>query len=95
MRIIVTLYLITTIASVVASAPQIRQLLRMKNSDEFNLYTYNSWFIAQIISLVYAVAIRSIPYILVNILWVGYYIVMITLIVRYRPHGAPVSVNEE
>jgi hypothetical protein len=69
---------------VLTALPQIRQLLVMKNSDEFNVLTWVAWLLAQLAALVYAVSIHSLPYLLVNIMWIGFYTTMIALIVKYR-----------
>jgi uncharacterized protein with PQ loop repeat len=84
MKFIELIYVGTTFASVIMAFPQLKQLWRLKNSDEFNLSTWVAWFVAQLSSLVYAIAIKSIPYLIVNFLWLSFYVTMIALIFKYR-----------
>ncbi len=84
MKFIELIYIGTTFASVLMSLPQLRQLWRIKNSDEFSLSSWIAWLIAQLSSLVYAIAIKSTPYLIVNALWLSFYVMMILLIIKYR-----------
>lgn len=82
--IIQTIYLLSLIVSIGAMWPQIQQLLRTKQSDEFNLGTWVSWMGCQVIALVYGVSIRATAYVIVSIVWIAFYVVIISLIVKYR-----------
>jgi uncharacterized protein with PQ loop repeat len=77
-------YITTSLASVFTAVPQLRKLWSIKNSDEFNLFTWVAWLVAQLSGLVYSISISSIPYLIVNILWVVFYVAMIGLILKYR-----------
>jgi uncharacterized protein with PQ loop repeat len=81
------IYLATTFISVIAAFPQLKQLWLMKNSDEFNLTSWVAWFLAQLAALLYAISIASIPYLVVNFLWITFYALMIGLIIKYRTKG--------
>ncbi|GAC1390424.1 MAG: hypothetical protein NVSMB46_00040 [Candidatus Saccharimonadales bacterium] len=94
MRPIETIYLITTTASVFTSFPQIRQIYKMKNSDEFSLFSWIAWFISQVAALIYSISIHSIPYLIVNIMWIAFYITMISLILKYL-HNAVLTLAHE
>lgn len=85
-----TLLLISGFAAVIASIPQLIQLIRIKESDEFNLTTYFIWITYQLISIFYTASIHAYVYTAINILWVLYYIVIIALIVKYRKKIVPV-----
>lgn len=84
MKVIVYIYLATSLCSVATALPQVRQILVMKNSDEFNLLSWLAWSIAQITALVYSITIHSLPYVVVNLGWITFYLVMTVLIVKYR-----------
>jgi hypothetical protein len=84
MHIIELVYLTTTLVSVMTAFPQLKQLWLMKNSDEFKLLSWVAWLIAQLTALVYAISIASIPYLIVNLLWIAFYALMIALILKYR-----------
>jgi uncharacterized protein with PQ loop repeat len=84
MHIIELIYLVTTFASVFTALPQLKQLWKMKNSDEFNLFSWVAWCLSQVTALFYSITIHSVPYLLVNIAWISFYVVMIGLILKYR-----------
>lgn len=86
MQTLEIVYLTAAVGSVLAMAPQIRQLWITKQSDELNLVTWIMWSITQCVALVYSLAIGAIPYFVVNVAWIIFYIVMITLIIKYRVH---------
>jgi len=94
MRAIEIIYLVTTFASVFTALPQVKQLLAMKDSDEFNLFTWVAWFLAQVAALFYSLSIHSLPYFMVNIAWISFYIAMISLIIKYRGATAKLATEE-
>ena len=77
-------YLTATVVSVIAMAPQIKQLFIAKQSDEFSLTTWFIWTMYQIIALSYSITLGSLPFMLTNIAWIVFYTVMLTLIIKYR-----------
>ena len=84
MNILVVILLVAGTASVVASIPQLVRLIRLKHSDEFSVISWSVWLLYQVVSLIYAFSINSVPYIVINLLWVIFYISMIVLILRYK-----------
>jgi uncharacterized protein with PQ loop repeat len=94
MRAVEIIYLVTTFISVFTALPQIKQLLAMKDSDEFNLFTWIAWCLAQVSALFYSISIHSTPYLMVNIAWIGFYIAMIGLIIKYRGATAELATEE-
>ncbi|MDB5161797.1 MAG: hypothetical protein JWM52_305 [Candidatus Saccharibacteria bacterium] len=78
------LLLVTGSASVVAAIPQLIKLIKLKHSDEFSLVSWVVWCIYQVVSLIYAFYIHSLPYVFINALWVVFYFAMIILIIRYK-----------
>jgi hypothetical protein len=95
MHTIEIIYIGTTALSVLTALPQIKQLLVMKNADEFNLLTWVAWLLAQMAALVYAISIHSLPYLLVNVMWICFYVTMLALILKYRRHGISKLATEE
>jgi uncharacterized protein with PQ loop repeat len=89
------IYLTTTSGSVLTALPQVRQLLVLKNSDELNAFSWAAWLVAQITALFYAISIASIPYVIVNIMWILFYATMLGLIIKYRPRGSRRLAPEE
>ena len=85
MTIIELLYICSTTIAVLASIPQIRQLLITRCSDELSLTTWVLWLCTQFVSLTYAISIANILLACVNVTWIIFYITMVALIVRYRP----------
>lgn len=85
MTYITILYMVAAFFAVAASIPQILILYRLKNSDEFQLSTWITWFLTQSVSLVYMIALGNMLLIVTNALWVTFYLIMAVLIVTYRP----------
>jgi uncharacterized protein with PQ loop repeat len=85
---IATLLLIAGMIAVVLSVPQLIQLVKIKNSDELNLFSWIVWFIYQVIALSYSISINALPYALINTLWIIFYAVMVFLIIKYRPKAS-------
>lgn len=85
-----------TVVAICAGIPQLRKLIRMKSSDEFNLGTWGMWVLTQVIFVSYAVAIKDPLLIGVNTAWIAFYGAMVVLIIYYRPRKlAPVSAQNE
>ena len=94
MNLIELAYLLASTASVIAMWPQVRQLLVAKRSDELSLPTWITWTACQLISLVYSISIKALPFILANIAWVTFYITMLGLIFRYQRKNSPKTIPE-
>ncbi len=84
MSLIHIVYLIGTAAALVAGIPQLRKLLATKQADEFSISTWTIWMISQVTALVYALSTGDLLYAAVSILWLTFYVFMITLILKYR-----------
>lgn len=85
MTYITILYMIAVFCAVIASIPQIMTLYRVKCSDEFQLTTWVVWLFAQAVSLAYMISLGNMLLIVANALWVMFYLLMVVLIVMYRP----------
>jgi hypothetical protein len=92
-----TLYACSTTIAVLASFPQIRQLLLAKRSDELNLATWTLWLGTQFVSLTYALSIHNRLLTIINAVWITFYAVMLGLITYYRrnPGGEVDRVPED
>lgn len=85
MTYIAILYMIAAGFSIVASIPQVLTLYRVKCSDEFQLTTWIVWLFTQMISLAYMISLGNLLLIATNSLWVTFYLLMVILIITYRP----------
>ncbi|HRJ06689.1 MAG TPA: PQ-loop domain-containing transporter [Candidatus Saccharibacteria bacterium] len=93
MFIIEIIYITGALVAISACVPQLRQLYVSKASDELSLSTWMIWFLTQVTSLVYVATLANVLMIAVNTVWVGFYAVMVGLIVHYRHfRKSPVSV---
>lgn len=70
--------------AVLAMIPQIMKLVKVKHSDALSLSTWSTWAVCQVVSLFYSISIGAIPLFIVNVAWIVFYIIMITLILKYR-----------
>ena len=68
----------------IASIPQLLKILKIKNSDQLSATSWIIFFLYQLSSLVYAITINSITYIILNVMWVSFYGLMLVLIFKYR-----------
>lgn len=84
MQTIEIIYLTSSAVAVFAMAPQVKQLLVTKQADELSLNTWIAWEFNQIVALLYALSIGAIPYVIINFTWIGFYMIMIYLIIKYR-----------
>jgi MtN3 and saliva related transmembrane protein len=89
MNAIDILYLVTSMASLVASVPQIIQLFKEKRSDELSLSTWSMWFLCQITFLIYVVSRGETLMLVTNTIWLAFYAAMLWMIVYYRRHPGP------
>ena len=83
------LYLITSLASLGASIPQVKQLFKEKRSDELSLSTWSMWFLCQITFLVYVSSRGETLMLVTNTIWLVFYAAMLWMIVYYRRHPGP------
>jgi len=89
MNAIDILYLITSLASLGASVPQVTQLFKEKRSDELSLSTWSMWFLCQITFLIYVTAHGETLMLVTNTIWLVFYAAMLWMIVHYRRHPGP------
>lgn len=87
MHYIETLYVVGAIVAILASYPQLRLLIKMRASDEFNVGTWATWLVTQCFTLLYAATIGNVLMIMVSAGWVGFYFAMTVLIVYYHPRN--------
>lgn len=78
------IYLVSSVASVLAMVPQVKRLILTKQSDELSLGTWATWGCCQLVSLLYAISLNVRAYIIVNVAWISFYSLMVFLIVKYR-----------
>jgi len=83
------LYLITSLASLGASVPQVKQLFKEKRSDELSLSTWTMWFLCQITFLIYVTSRGETLMLVTNTIWLVFYAAMLWMIVYYRRHPGP------
>lgn len=86
MNIYEIMYTCSSTIAVLASIPQVRQIIVTKLAEELSLLTWSLWFCTQTISLVYAISIRNSLLMMVNLIWISFYALMICLIVYYRKY---------
>lgn len=85
MHIIESLYLIGAVIAILASYPQLRQLIKLRASDEFNVSTWATWLVTQCFTLLYVSSLGNVLMMMVSIGWIGFYLAMTVLIVYYHP----------
>lgn len=95
MNAIDILYLITSLASLGASVPQVVQLFKEKRSDELSLSTWSMWFLCQITFLIYVTSRGETLMLITNMIWLVFYAAMLWMIVYYRRHPGPNLEAEE
>lgn len=83
-EIIQTIYLISATVGIIAMIPQLRRLIKTKQSDGLSLTTWSTWACCQMVSFIYAMSIDARAYMLVGAVWITFYWTMVVLIVRYR-----------
>lgn len=84
MHIIQILYITASTASVCAGVPQLRQLMAARRSDEFSVQTWSVWTASQFAGLSYAIWMHDLFFTVVTAVWVVFYCIMMTLILKYR-----------
>ncbi len=89
------LYLVTSLTSLVASVPQVRQLLKEKRSEELSLSTWTMWFICQITFLSYVYSRGEVLMLATNSIWLVFYGTMLFLIVYYRRNSTRIGSDSE
>jgi len=96
MHFIEIIYIAAAIVALSAGAPQLRQLLITKASDELSLSTWCVWLATQFVTLVYVSSLGNTLMVIVNTAWVSFYAAMVALILHYRrPRAAEIIAAEE
>ena len=70
--------------AVFAAIPQLIQMIKVKSSDEFSIFSWSIWLLYQLVALAYTMSINELVYVAINGLWVIFYSAMVWLILRYR-----------
>ena len=81
------IYITASLASVCAMAPQVKQVLITKRTDELSLTSWVIWAVAQAGTTIYALSVNAPPFIVISSVWALYYAAMVTLILHYRRTG--------
>lgn len=76
------------IVAITAYIPQFYHLIKIKDSTGISIWAWYAWLAANILLLVYAIAIINIPYIIVETLAVLANLIMIILTYKYRRKNA-------
>ena len=88
-------YYLASGLSIIAAAPQIKQLLVVKCSDELNFTTWITWLVYQITALAYAISVHATAYMVACLLWISFYLIMLSLMYKYRNNALPQPVPVE
>lgn len=78
------LYIVAQTLSISLSWPQIRKLYRAKQSKELSLTSWSAWTVSQSITLFYGLVSHQYIWVAASVLWLSFYISMVSMIVRYR-----------
>ena len=89
------IYTISTCIALLASFPQIRQLMVSKRSDELSITPWVLWLCTQFVSLAYVMSIRDTLLITFASIWLVFYVIMISLILYYRRNTGVELVKQE
>ena len=99
MKFIEILYLLSSMCALSACIPQLMQLFRTKQAEDFNLATWGLWAMTHTMSLIYMMSIKNMVLIIITAGWLGFYVLMASLIVLYRRRTplqpAPVYIDEQ
>lgn len=86
-----TIYLLGSMAAVAAMAPQVKTLLTTRSSAELSLLSWCIWSGSQIIAFAYSISLGALPFIVISGVWVVYYLLIVTLIIRFRKSAKKVA----
>lgn len=87
-------YLIASSIAIMAMLPQVKQLLVTRQSEEFNVFSWSSWTFSQFVALMYGISLGAVPYIVINSIWLAYYLVMIGVIIYFRKPQKSAALTE-
>ncbi len=80
------LYTVAGTVAIVAGSGQIYQLIKVGRSSEMSLPTWSLWFMTQLITFAYSIALKAFLLAFFNLLWLILYATVFILIVYYRKH---------
>ena len=83
MHFIESIYFMSGLLAVCAGMPQLLKIVKTRSSEGFYVATWVFWVFSQSISLTYSIFIGAVSYMILNIIWIGFYISMVLLILRY------------
>ena len=69
---------------VTAYVPQIIHLIKVKDSIGMSVTAWFIWIFGEILAFLYAISIKSLPFIIINVLYILADIIIIILIFRYE-----------
>jgi len=75
---------IAGVVSMVGYIPQVGHLIKVKKSEGISVLAWSSWFVCNVVLLIYALSIKSIPYAIVEILSCIANLTVIFLTLKYR-----------
>ena len=93
MQPIELLYILSSTVAIASSAPQILQLLRTKKSEELSRATWSMWLTTQFFNLAYMTHLGNPLLIAFSPAWLSFYVIIMTLIIRYRRTPVPQMVE--
>lgn len=80
-------YAAASITQILAGVPQIRKLVKAKNTEAISFTTWGMWGATQGLCMAYNIRNGDAVLIWMSTLWMVYYLIMIALIAYYRwPH---------
>jgi len=72
------------VVSMIGYIPQVTHLVKVKNSEGISILAWSSWFVCNVVLLIYALSIKSIPYAIVEILSCLANLTVIFLTLKYK-----------
>lgn len=78
------IYLLASTGAIIAMAPQVKKLLVTRRSNELSLPSWCVWCMSQMTAVAYGISLRATAYIVINVIWLLYYVTMTCLIIKYR-----------
>ena len=84
MQPIEILYIISGIVALSACVPQLKQLVRTRETAELSLSTWAMWTATHTVTFWYVVSINNVLMAMICAAWVAFYATMTYLIIHYR-----------
>lgn len=93
-QFIIVLYIVAQSVSMAFTIPQLKKLYEVKDSNGFSLRSYIVWTFSQVVNFIYASYHQQYLWALACSVWVAYQILMVYLIIKFRPTATPQPVTE-